>query len=229
MKKNVITALLAGATMLTAGCSTFSELGHKDNELTGEYERNSMSEGLAIGALFGASAAAAVTTSGASIAYTALISTGLFGTLGYQSDLKDAQIKEELESLGILVEDKFDKVIITLKEDVTFDLQKTMLKNEFKPTLDGVALVLKEIEDKATYEVIGHADYTGADKLNDYLSEERAAVVTEYLIEQGVSPDRITNYYGLNAYEPKDYCLDLSCLRRVEIIVHKNDELIKID
>lgn len=229
MNKNMITALLAGAAMLTTGCSTLSELGHKDNELTGEHERNSMSEGLAIGALFGAGAAAAVTTSGASIAYTALISTGVFGGLGYQSDLKDEEVRAQLEELGILVEDKFDKVIITLKEDVTFDLQKTKLKEEFKPTLNGVALVLKEIEDKATYEIVGHADYTGSDSLNDYLSEERSAVVTEYLIEQGVSPDKITNFYGLNAYQPKDYCLDLSCLRRVEIIVHKNDELLKID
>lgn len=229
MRKNMITAMLASVAMLATGCSTFSELGHKDNELTGEYERNSMSEGVALGALFGASAAAAVTTSGASIAYTTLISTGVFGTLGHQSDLKDAEVKAELEELGILVEDKFDRVIITLKEDVTFDLQKTKLKDEFKPTLDGVALVLKEIEDKATYEIVGHADYTGSDKLNDYLSDERAAVVTEYLIEEGVSPDKITNFYGLNAYEPKDYCLDLSCLRRVEIIIHKNDELIKIN
>lgn len=228
MKKNTVMALMAGVAMITTGCSTFEELGHKDNELTGEYERNSMSEGLAIGALFGAGAAAAVTTSGASIAYTALISTGLFGALGHKSDLNDEETRKTLTDLGILVEDKFDKVIITLKEDVTFDLQKTKLKNEFKPTLDGVALVLKEIEDKATYEIVGHADYTGSDSLNQYLSTERAAVVTEYLIEEGVSPDRIKNFYGKNAYEPKDYCLDLSCLRRVEIIVHKNDELLKI-
>lgn len=226
MKKTILAALVACVTL--AGCST-TEYGHKKNELTGDTERNAMSTGLAIGAVVGFSAAAAVSTSGASLAYSALLGTGFFAYVGLENDLSDEETRLKLESLGITVEDKFDKVIVSFREDVTFDLQRTELKEEFKPTLNGVAMVLEKLDEKATFSIVGHADYTGPDKLNNYLSRERSEVVTEYLISQGVKPSNIVDYYGKSASEPKDYCLDLACMRRVELIIYKNDELIKIN
>lgn len=236
MKKTVIATFLAGLTIFSTGCSSivdrsfdaFGKMGEKENELTLEIERNNLSKGAALGAVVGLGAASAFTTAGGSLVAASLVGTGYFSFVGLHNDMKDEETKEFLKSKGITIEDKFEKVILTLNEDVTFDLQKTDLKDEFKPTLDGISIVLKKLKDDVTVEVVGHADYTGNDNLNNYLSNERATVVTEYLLSTGVNPEMITDYYGVSSSEPKDYCLKLSCLRRVEIIINKNDILTKI-
>lgn len=227
MKNKILTAMVMAGALMATGCSTMNDLGHKQNKLTDEVERNDMSEGLVVGAAIGAGAAAAV-TSGAPVIYAALVGTGFFGYVGLENDLNDREMRSALRDRGIIVEDGYKTITISLEEDVTFDLQKTDLKEEFLPALEGVSMVLKELEGESKIEVIGHADYTGPDQLNEYLSQERAEVVTEQLILNGVNPEMFIDYYGVESSKPKDYCLSLSCLRRVEIIIHKDDELFKI-
>lgn len=226
MKKSLLTMVIAGSLMAT-GCSTMHDLGHRENNLTDNVERNSMSSGMLVGAAVGAGAAATV-TSGAPLVYAALVGTGIFGYVGLENDMSSEETRKSLREKGIIVEDGYKTISLSLEEDVTFDLQKTDLKQEFLPTLEGIAMVLKELEGHSKVEVVGHADYTGPEKLNEYLSQERASIVTEQLILNGVSPDMFVDYYGVKSSKPKDYCLSLSCLRRVEIIIHKDTELFKI-
>jgi len=223
MKKTLIASIIL-ASML-GGCSAFEKFGHKENQFTGEYERNSMSKGMAAGAVVGGAAAAVVTGGSSAIIYSALVGTEFFGFIGLSNDSDADKTLKYLRENGLIVENGYKTITISFAEDVTFDLQKTNLKDEFKPTLKGVAMILNELDGKAKFEVIGHADYTGNLILNNYLSEERATVVTEELIKIGVNPKNFIEIKGVNSSEPKDYCLDLSCLRRVELIIHKNDIL----
>lgn len=227
MNKKILATLVIAGSLFATGCSTMDNLGHKNDELTDAKVRNDLSKGMLLGAAVGAGTAASITT-GAPIVYAALVGTGFFGFVGLENDLNNEEMRTALRERGVLVEDDYKKIVISLEEDVTFDLQKTFIKEEFKPTLSGIAMVLKELEDDTRVEVVGHADYTGPDKLNDYLSQERAEIVTEYLIGEGVNPEIFADYYGVESSQPKDYCLDLSCLRRVEIIIHKNDDLFHI-
>lgn len=229
MNKKLIVTLLSSVLLITTGCSNLDKAAHKPNELTGNIERNSMSEGLAVGATVGLSVATAFSTSGASLVYSALVGTGVFGFVGMHNDSNEEEVRQYLDEHGITVEDKFDKVVISFSEDVTFDLQKTKLKEEYKPILNGVAMVLNKLDGKAKFEVVGHADYTGPDTLNQFLSNERATVVTEYLLSQGVKPENFTDFYGVSSSQPKNYCLDLSCLRRVELVIYKNSLLTEIN
>lgn len=223
MKKTLISSMILAS--LVSGCSTFEEAGHQTNAFTGEYERNSLSTGMAVGAVVGGGAAAAVTGGSAVIAYSALVGTGFFGWVGLVNDANSEATLRHLREQGVSVENGYKTISINFEEDVTFDLQKTKLKERFKPTLEGVAMILNELDGKATFEIVGHADYTGPDELNEYLSVERATVVTEALISMGVNPANFVEVKGVQSSQPKDYCLDLSCLRRVELIIHKNDIL----
>lgn len=53
----------------------------------------------------------------------------------------------------------------------------------------------------ATIKVIGHTDGVGSDSYNQGLSERRAASVAEYLISQGLAPDKVTSQ-GRGKSEP---------------------------
>ncbi len=225
MNKKIIASLIALTSVLGTGCSMLNDAGHQTNAYTGEYERNDASQGLVVGAAIVGGAAAIMTAGSSTIAYSALVGTGFFGWVGLVNDQDSRATQKFLRENGVLVENGYKTITINLEEDVTFDLQKTYLKKEFEPTLDAIAMVLNELDGHATFEVVGHADYTGNDELNNYLSNERASVVTEYLVRHGVNPSNFKNFYGLSSSKPKDYCLDLSCLRRVEIIIHKNDIL----
>jgi Outer membrane protein and related peptidoglycan-associated (lipo)proteins len=49
--------------------------------------------------------------------------------------------------------------------------------------------------------VVGHTDNVGSDSYNQALSERRAASVAEYLISQGLAPQKVTSE-GRGAHEP---------------------------
>ena len=86
------------------------------------------------------------------------------------------------------------KTICAINE-INFDFEKSTIKDESKPYLDQLAHVLKEID--MDVEVKGHTDDKGSDEFNMRLSKDRALAVVNYLMEKGVSKDRISySYYG---------------------------------
>ena len=86
------------------------------------------------------------------------------------------------------------KTICAINE-INFDFDKSTIKEESKPYLDQLAHVLAEIDMEV--EVKGHTDDKGSDEFNMRLSKDRALAVVNYLIEKGVSKDRISySYYG---------------------------------
>ena len=67
------------------------------------------------------------------------------------------------------------------------------IKTSANSVLDSVALVAKEY-DKTRLQVVGYTDSTGNDKINQPLSERRAAAVANYLALRGVQGSRISSY-----------------------------------
>jgi outer membrane protein OmpA-like peptidoglycan-associated protein len=75
--------------------------------------------------------------------------------------------------------------------DVLFDTGKYDLRQptrEALARLSGIVLGHPGLK----LEVEGHTDSTGSDELNQTLSEQRAATVRGYLVQQGLSADSIT-------------------------------------
>ena len=74
--------------------------------------------------------------------------------------------------------------------DTLFDNNKSTLRPAGKVTLNDFVGRIKDINPE-TIMVVGHASRPGTMKYNQTLSEERAEVVKEYLVNAGVAPYRV--------------------------------------
>jgi len=86
---------------------------------------------------------------------------------------------------------KTDRGMVLTLGDVLFDTGKSTLKAGAYSTIERLATVLKEDQNrKVTIE--GHTDSVGSDELNQQLSEARANAVRTALVERGVSDSQIS-------------------------------------
>ena len=83
------------------------------------------------------------------------------------------------------------EVVIEL-QGVHFDFDKASLKAESFAILDAAVSTLST-HGKIAVEVAGHTDSKGTEAYNQGLSERRAAVVKDYLVNKGISADRLTS------------------------------------
>lgn len=78
---------------------------------------------------------------------------------------------------------------------IHFDFSKSTIKPESYEYLDKLATTL--IKTNKRVEVKGHTDSMGSDEFNMNLSRERAEAVVEYLVQKGMSRNKLTySYYG---------------------------------
>ena len=83
---------------------------------------------------------------------------------------------------------------------ITFSSGNASVDSSFFPVLKDVALVINKYE-KTTLMVEGHTDNTGADDMNQRLSEARANSVKNYLVQNGVDNRRVSTL-GMGEYTP---------------------------
>jgi outer membrane protein OmpA-like peptidoglycan-associated protein len=135
-----------------------------------------------------------------------------------QDDIVKDNIIEEKDST-IIIDDKTKKEYRTISlPNVQFYTNKANLLPTSKKDLEKLAVyLLQHLELKAT--IIGHTDNVGEKQENLILSQQRAEVVMSYLINLGVSGDRISAL-GKGDQEPRaDNDTDEGRLmnRRVEV------------
>ena len=75
---------------------------------------------------------------------------------------------------------------------ILFDTGKASIKDQSAGVLNNIVEILQEYK-MARFNIEGHTDSVGSAKLNQTLSEERAGAVRNYLIENGVSSDRLVS------------------------------------
>ena len=86
---------------------------------------------------------------------------------------------------------------IVITERVTFETASADIRQQSLPILDDVAALILRHDDIRLLRVEGHTDNVGDAQMNLRLSEERAASVVQYLVDQGVDPERLTSIgYG---------------------------------
>ncbi|MDT8431536.1 MAG: OmpA family protein, partial [Bacteroidales bacterium] len=73
---------------------------------------------------------------------------------------------------------------------VFFAFDSYALSSAGKEKLDGLAAIMQRFPN-LKLEVVGHTDAMGPDAYNDLLAKRRADAVAGYLVEQGVSADRL--------------------------------------
>ncbi len=74
---------------------------------------------------------------------------------------------------------------------ITFETGKADLKPESIVEINRIAKLMQE-NPGLEFEVQGHCDATGSDKVNDPLSQKRAEAIVAALVEQGIAAARLT-------------------------------------
>ena len=134
-----------------------------------------------------------------------------------------------MEKVGVTKTAQPDSVFRDLKvndkirlDNVYFDQSSYILRKESYPQLDMLLNTLKSYP-KLVIEIAGHTDNVGDRRLNQSLSENRARVITNYLIQRGIPENRLQYQgYGDNRpAAPNDNEVNKKLNRRVEFTVLK--------
>ncbi len=160
----------------------------------------------------------------------ALIGAAVGGTAGYfigrhmdkqAEELKQAIPDAEVERVGEGINLTFDSGLLfaTGKADISPDAQSHLV---------SFASVVTKPDYSDTHILVeGHTDSSGSDELNMRLSQQRAEAVANFLMGQGVAPQRLlTKWYGESQPKfPNDTKENMAKNRRVEIAIFANDEM----
>ena len=187
--KKIILSLVAICFM--SACATDPYTGESKVAKTAWGTGIGAAAGAGIGALIGGKKGALI---GAGIGGATGAATG-----GYM-DIQASKLRQKLTGTGVQVARDGDNIRLIMPNNITFNTNESVIKTSANSVLDSVALVAKEY-DKTRLQVIGYTDSTGNDKINQPLSERRAAAVANYLALRGVQGSRI-NSYGAGAANP---------------------------
>lgn len=131
------------------------------------------------------------------------------------------QMEQATRGTGVQVTQTSDnRLKLEVPSDISFDTNRSDIKDNFRPVLDRFAATLNE-NPATTVSIIGHTDSTGSDSVNQPLSIDRASHTRDYLATRGVSPTRVV-VEGRGAQEPiasNDDNAGRARNRRVEIYV----------
>lgn len=94
------------------------------------------------------------------------------------------------------------EVMFEFDSTVLFDFDSSDLRGEARAELDRAADILAPRDDIILIEVAGHTDSIGTEEYNQDLSVRRAQSVADYLVQNGVSRDRL-RVVGFGETRPK--------------------------
>lgn len=134
------------------------------------------------------------------------------------------EIEKELADLNAM---KTDRGLVITLGDVLFDFDKAEIKPGSERNLQKVADFLNKYPNRKAL-VEGFTDNTGNATYNQILSERRAEAVRMFLINNGISSERIAarGYGKLYPVASNDNPVTRQLNRRVEIVVSDGDNYI---
>jgi OmpA-OmpF porin, OOP family len=100
------------------------------------------------------------------------------------------------------VSDDVMKKLNDYAKTILFDTSKSTFQKQTFPVLQAITAILKEYPE-SKFSIEGHTDSDGKDAANQTLSENRAAAVKNYLVENGINSSRLTSA-GFGESKPID-------------------------
>lgn len=131
------------------------------------------------------------------------------------------EIEKEKDIKKDIKRESSKEIKFKLEKDFQFGFNTAELNEEAKVYINDIVLLLSE-NDMLKIEIIGHTDNVGTREANQNISEKRAEIVKQYLLEKGVSENKIktrgeADKYPLNDNDTKE---NRSKNRRVEFIIY---------
>lgn len=103
-----------------------------------------------------------------------------------------AQIEKEKEAAKLKEKTDIENKINNL-DNVNFAFNSSFLSNAGKKTLSDLSVIMHEYP-KLELEISSHTDSRGAHHYNQWLSERRLKSTIDYLVNKGISQNRITGH-----------------------------------
>jgi outer membrane protein OmpA-like peptidoglycan-associated protein len=124
-------------------------------------------------------------------ARNAALACGAAGAaIGGYMDYQETKLRDKLANTQIGVQRLGDQLKLTLPENVTFDVDKSVIKPAARGPLASIGDIMTQYPN-TTITVLGYTDSTGSAAHNQKLSEYRAEAVTTMLASRGVDTVRI--------------------------------------
>lgn len=157
----------------------------------GTADRNNTKQGAIIGGLLGAGVGALAADkplAGAAVG-GALGAAGGAG-IGSLLDRQEAELRQTLGNDDVTITNTGDSLIVTLPQDILFDVDSAVVNPGLRGDLSTVASNLQSYPETSV-KIVGHTDNSGGADHNQVLSERRANSVADVLLDNGVAFERI--------------------------------------
>lgn len=114
------------------------------------------------------------------------------GYLGNHEHLSIKLDKDDIQIAKDIYLEPIEVGVVVKLDNIFFETNKAVLKEESFPALKKVLKVMEDAPN-IKVEIAGHTDNVGSDSYNLKLSDDRAASVVTYLVENGVSKDQLVS------------------------------------
>lgn len=212
-----IPAMIAGLGLIgLSACTDPAYLGGNPNDPNQKTKQGALIGGL-VGGLLGAGESKDRAVAGA------IVGAGAGALIGNQLDKQEADLRRDLNNDQVGITNTGDRLIVTLPQDITFDVDSFTVRPGLQNDLRTVAGNLQNYPN-STIQVVGHTDSDGEAAYNQDLSVRRANAVADVLMQSGVPFSRI-QAYGRGEDQPLASNLDPAGKaqnRRVEIVILPN-------
>lgn len=180
---------------------------------------NKAASGAIIGGILGAGLSAATKNDPL---IGAAVGAGAGALIGNSLAKQEAELRAQLDD-DVRIENTGDRLILTMPQDILFDVDSANVSSSLTDDLGKVASSLNQYPD-TTVQILGHTDNTGSAEHNQGLSQRRANTVADVLMDGGVPFGRI-EAIGRGEDQPIASNLDDAGRRqnrRVEIVILPN-------
>ncbi|MGL4402184.1 MAG: OmpA family protein [Fusobacteriaceae bacterium] len=138
------------------------------------------------------------------------------------SDRRDLEDIIVFNEDGVSIRREGNNLILTMEENVLFDLNQAQVKNRIKPALNTLSRALKDNSD-IRIKIDGYTCNLGSENHNLELSLDRSKAIKEYMMLRGVVPNNVTvEGYGESAPKTLNETEEQRAQnRRVEFIISR--------
>ncbi|MBT8294830.1 MAG: OmpA family protein [Gramella sp.] len=128
-----------------------------------------------------------------------------YQTFTGQVSTMDADDKDELE-YNIQLQPVEDPDYLAEIENIYFDFDRSNIRPDAAKELDKLVTLMTEEYPDLVIEIGSHTDRRGSNAYNEKLAERRAKATFDYLVAQGIAPERIKEYKGFGETKPAIEC-----------------------